>query len=172
MSATFAELVLHQFTTDLQRLEVELSPLEMQKRMAMAGTKDIGAARRVDTRVRKLADQLDQVSSMIELLWSGPRATDVEGVRLREAVKGIAGRVGRILAIGQPDRGKGSIAKIVEGQRAKLGSMKKVVLAKQGPQHPTIDLPGVSPTVQADPVLLIAILLDVIRQLILGKKKD
>jgi len=168
---TIGDAVLAQFGAEIDQLSQELHHLENAKGGALAGQKDYALVRRIDTKVGKIGRDFEWHRETFQLLFAGADQADARIVRLRTAISQLAKRIGDLLATGQPDRGKGSVARIVQQHRDKLLKTVKTVGAPGAPIQPTIQMPGLPSEVSADPVLALAILIDVLRQVVLGKNK-
>ena len=161
---------LPQFSAEIEQLERELQQLKLAKESALGGQKDFAVARQIDTSLENLGRVLERHHLTYQLLLAAD-PTDPQMDRLRAAIQEVANRIQDVLAMGQPDRGKGSIAKIVQQHREKMLKTQKIVGSPTGPAQPGIQLPGLPGDIVPDPMLALAILLDLVRHYVLGKDK-
>lgn len=165
------DAVLQQFLRDWQGLQHELHLLEGQKRAVVPGGAGVLAAERVNARVHKLSTSFERQRALFADAFGADWNDRPEMDELRALLKEIWATISRVLQLGQPDFGRGSLAKIVNDAQAKLQAAGAALHASVGaPEHPIITAAGVPPALAANPLLAIAIIIDVLRLVVLGRR--
>jgi hypothetical protein len=168
---TIGDTVLEQFTRDWEELALELHQLEMQKRRASAGLKDFVVMRRVESRVQRLSTAFERQRTLFDMFFSSGWDTHPDAARLRKAMMEISVTIGSILRMGHPDRGRGSLAKAISDVEKAQKNVELTLKASIGAKEPVISLPHVPHPTAANPILAVAIVLDILLRFVVPRVK-
>lgn len=168
---TLGDRVLHQFARDWELLANELKQLHVQMSHAVTGPKDHGTILKIEMRVRKLAEQFDRQRTLFEVGFQGDLATNADVLRLRKTLNDIVLLITQILGAGQPDRGKGLLSKSVTDFQERMKQLHPTYKATVGVKQQIITLPDAPQGLTGNPMLAIAVLLDLLRMVIARRKK-